>query len=232
MSLLTIVQEAAGSLNQPVPTVVFGSTAGDAVLWRNLAQREGRELARRHDWQAMMVEQTWTTTATEVQALALPAAYDHLPPDPEVWDRTGSARLTGPLSSRDWMILNSSSVNSAVAGWWRLTGGALNIFPAPSAGRTYALEYVSKNWCATSLAVGQSAWAADADVGLIPEHLIALGITWRWLRSKGMDYAEEMSTYEREVEKAAARDRGMNIMVVGGADEDPPQPFWNGTITP
>lgn len=232
MSLLTIIEEAAGSLNQPVPTSIFGSTQGDAVLWRNLAQQEGRQLARRHDWQALIVDHTWTTTATEAQSLALPSDYDRLPPDPEIWDRTGNQRLVGPASSREWQILNSSAVAGVSPGWWRIIGGVLNVYPAPDAGLTYALEYISKNWCEDSGGTDQSAWAADSDVALIPEHLMALGLIWRWLRAKGFDYAEEMSTYEREVEKASGRDRGMNIMVVGGArNEDDPPLTWNGTIT-
>lgn len=230
MSLLTIIQEVAGDLSQPVPTAIFGNTVGDAVLWRNLAQREGRELARRHDW--LIVEQTWTTTATQAQASAFPSDYDHLPPDPEVWNRSGNQRLVGPTSSRAWQILKNSAVTGGTAGRWRIISNVLNIYPAPSAGLTYALEYVSKNWCQSSGAVGQTAWAADSDTPLIPSDLIALGLTWRWLRRKGMDYAEEMSTYEREVEKASGRDRGSNVMVVGGSANDyPPAPIWNQTIT-
>ena len=49
---------------------------------------------------------------------------------------------------------------------------------------------------------------------------MALGLTWRWLRSKGMDYAEDMSTYEREVERAASRDRGLRPLVVGKGHRD------------
>src|SRR4051794_13610516 len=122
MTLVAIIQEAAGALGQPVPTAIFGSTVGDAVQWRNLAQREGRELARRHDWQGLCVEQTWTTTATEAQASALPSAYDHLPPDVQVWNRTNSVPLIGPIAQNDWMILNSSSASGGSVGWWRIIG--------------------------------------------------------------------------------------------------------------
>lgn len=233
MSLLTLIQEVAGSLNLPVPTSIVGNTDSDAILFLNLAKREGNELARRHDWQGLVVEHTWTSTATEAQSSALPAAYDHLPPDPEIWNTTNDTRLTGPVSSREWAILNNSSITGGISGWWRIIGGVLNIYPAPTAGKTYALEYISKNWCESSGGTDQATWAADTDVALIPERLIALGVTWRWLRAKGMDYAEEMATYEREVEKAAARDRGLRVMVGGrarGDDDIISPPFWNGTI--
>lgn len=232
MSLLTIIQEVAGVLSLPVPTSIVGNSQPSQVLWLNLAQREGRELARRHDWQALIVQQTWTTVAAQAQPSALPSAYDHLVPDVEVWDRTGNILLFGPTPSDVWSRLQSG-ITGGVTGWWRIIGGVLYVYPAPTAGRTFALEYVSKNWCQSSGGTGQSTWQADADTGVISENLIALGITWRWLKSKGMDYAEDMATYEREVEKAASRDRGMSVLVAGKSHGDgyPPQPFWNGTIS-
>ena len=230
MSLLTLVQEVAGSLNLPQPSSVVGNTDSDVVLFLTLAKREGRELFRRHDWQKLVVEHTQVSLATVAQT-ALPTAYDHLVPDVEIWNRTNDTKYVGPVASNEWMRLNTG-VSGGVAGWWRLIGGALNIYPAPTAGETIAFEYVSKNWCESSGGTDQSTWAADSDVGILSEELMALGVTWRWLRAKGMDYAEEMATYEREVEKAAARDRGLKVRVVGKSrDEDyPPFPFWNGTI--
>ena len=89
-----------------------------------------------------------------------------------------------------------------------------------------------RRWCSSSGGTGQSTWAADSDTANIPERLISLDITWRWLRSKGMDYAEDMSTFEREFERACSRDRALRIMTVGKSDRTqyPPQPYWAGTI--
>lgn len=231
MSLLTIVQGAAASLNVPVPTSVVGNSNQSSVLFLALAQREGRELSRRHDWQNLIVQKTWTTTATVVQSLALPTTdYQRLPPDAEVWNRSSNALLTGPTPSNIWQRLQTG-VTGGTNGWWRIINNALNIYPAPTAGQTYALEYISKNWCQSSLFVAQSAWAADTDTALLPEDLMELGLVWRWLKTKGMDYAEEMATYEREVEKAASRDRGLRMMAVNTWRDDLPPPFWSGTIS-
>src|SRR4030095_6761898 len=110
MSLLSIVQGAAASLNFPVPTSIVGDSDPGVVQWLTLAQREGKELSKRHDWQNLVVHQTWTTTATEAQALALPtASYDHLVPDVEVWDRSSNQMLSGPTSSWVWQRLKSSA---------------------------------------------------------------------------------------------------------------------------
>lgn len=231
MSLLSIVQEAAGALSLPAPVSVVGNSDGSAMQWLNLAKREGNELSKRHDWQNLIVQKTWTSTATQAQSLAIGSDFDRLVPDAEVWNRTSNLKYLGPVSSIEWMRLQSG-ISGGVAGWWRLIGNVLNIYPAPTAGQTMAWEYLSKNWCQSSGTVGQATWAADSDTGLIPEFLMSLGLTWRWLRAKGMDYAEDMATYEREVEKSSSRDRGMRVMSVGKsrAMDYPPQPYWSGTI--
>jgi hypothetical protein len=230
MSLLTLCQGAASSLSLPAVTAIVGSSEANSALLLTLAKREGRELARRHDWQNIVVAHTWTTTATVAQSLALPSDYDRLVPDVEIWNRSSNTLLRGPTPSNIWMRLQSG-ISGGVTGWWRIIGNVLQVYPAPEASLTFALDYVSKNYCESSGGTDQSDWAADADLGKVPEHLVELGVTWRWLRAKGMDYAEELATYEREVEKAAARDRGMAVMVVSGGSNDITEPFWPGTVT-
>jgi hypothetical protein len=229
MSLLTICQGAAAALSLPVPASIVGNIEPNAVILLILAKQEGRQLARRHDWQNITVAHTWTTTATVAQSLALPSDYDHLVPDVEIWNRSSNTLLRGPTPSNIWMRLQSG-ISGGVTGWWRIIGNVLQVYPAPAASLTFALDYVSKNYCESSGGTDQSDWAADGDLGRVPEHLIELGVMWRWLRAKGMDYAEELATYEREVEKASARDRGTTVAVVSNSG-DITAPFWDGTVT-
>ena len=144
----------------------------------------------------------------------MPSDYDHLMPDVQIWNRTNNIRYIGATWSNEWMQLQSGFTSGN--GWWRMIGGYLHIYPAPTAGDTIEFEYVTRNWCISSSGgAAQSTWTADTDVGRLSEELMALGLTWRWLKSKGMDYAEDMASYEREVERAASRDRGLKRMVVG-----------------
>jgi hypothetical protein len=220
MSLLSLIREAATSISQPPPvSIVTNNTSAAALLWLTLARREGRELARRHDWQALVVRHSFAAVAAEAQPDALPAGYDHLVPDAEIWNRTSNVRYIGPAASNEWMQLHSGITGGPTA-WWRIIGGQLNIYPAPTAGNTIELEYVSRNWCTSAAAVEQNTWLADSDLGRISEELMALGVTWRWLKSKGMDYAEDMATYDREVERACSRDRGIRPMAVGTSCSD------------
>lgn len=232
MSLISIIQGSAASVNVPQPSAVAAAIDANAVQWLVLAKRELRELARRHDWQNLIVQHTWVTAATVDQPLALPSDYDRLVPDVEIWDRTSNTMLSGPTPSWMWQRLQSSGTTGGTTGSWRIIGNVLNIYPAPTAGRTYALEYVSTKACQSSGATAQVTWLADDDTARVPEHLVELGVTWRWLRAKSLDYAEEMSTYEREIERATARDRGLRIMVVSNNRTDLPDTSWPGVIVP
>lgn len=209
MTLLTAVQAAASQIGLRQPQALFGSTDQTAQTLLRFAQQEGDELSRWHDWQALIVEKTFTTLAQYEQTNALPAAdYDRLVYTPEIWNRSANLRYAGPTSARKWEQLKAV-LGTGIIGWWRIIGGELHIFPAPTAGQTLGFEYVSKCWCTSASGTAQSALAADTDLFLIPERLVILGMVWRFRQSKGFaQYAEDLSTYEREKERAAARDRG------------------------
>jgi hypothetical protein len=225
--LLTICQGAAASLSLPVPASVVGNTDANATLFLQLAKREGRELMRRHDWQGISFEYGFQSVDDNPQTLGLPTGFDRFLPDTIIINNETNEPVIGPTPTNVWTMLTEGDRLH-----WRIFGDNLYIFPQPEAGVEYAYVYVSKHYCQTSGAIGQEDWAADSDTGRIPEHLIELGVVWRWLRAKGMDYAEELATYEREVEKASARDRGPTpVRVVWPHDNDLIPTTWHGTIT-
>ena len=233
MSLLTIIQKVAPRIGLRKPQAVVGSTdLTTQTLWE-LANEEGDELARFHAWQALNVEKTFTTLAQVEQTNALPSDdYDRLARNVEIWNRTLNLRYTGPTPQRVWQQLQQGT-SGGVVGFWRILNGELCIYPAPTAGQTLGFEYISKNWCASNTGTPQSEFMADTDVALLPERIMILGLRWRWKASKGFAYAEDMETYEREKEKAAANDRGSGRIRSDNSDQSqwPPYPAWDGTIS-
>lgn len=230
MALLDIVRKVAPRLGLRRPSAVVNSTDLTSQTLHELLNEEGDELARYHDWQNLIVSQTYTTVAQVEQTGALPADYDRLAYNVEIWNRSLNQRYVGPTPQRVRQELQSG-ITGGVSGWWWIQGNELQIYPAPTAGQTIAFEYISKNWCRSAAAVGQSEWLADTDVAVIPERLFELGLRWRFQQLKGLaTYAESMSTYERVKEKAAARDRGTGRIRPSRTDGFPPQPSWNGTI--
>lgn len=233
MSLLSICQDAASQLGLRQPSTIVGSADLTAQILYRFANQAGKELARYHNWQALIVEVTETTVAQVEQTDVLdPDDYDRLAYNAEIWNRTDNLRYTGPASQRVWQQLQSGNA-AGIVGYWRIIGGQLNIYPAPTAGKTLAFEYISKRWARSSGGTPQSKFMADTDTTVLDEDLITLEIVWRFRHSRGFaQYAEDLATCEREKEKAAARDRGTGRIRPDETRETdwPPTPSWSGMI--
>lgn len=158
---------------------------------------------------------------------ALPADFER-PIDGTFWDRTRYWQMRGALSPQQWQLYRSSVYGKAtIQRRWRIrnsdwlssasgtpTTNVLSIDPVPvDDGANLVFEYVSNGWCASaSTGARQSQWLADTDVGVVPEYLLRLSVKWRLLRRRGLSYSEELDEYEREVDKAVARDGGTAVL--------------------
>ncbi len=229
MTLLTVIGDAADRLGIVRPSSVVGSADQQVRQLLGLAQQEAKELARRHSWQALVSEQTFTSTATESQSTGIPAGFDRFVNE-TFHNRTLNRRLQGPLTSEEWQSYKASST-TVLFDAFRVRGNTILIAPTPTAGDTYAYEYVSKYAVATSSASttpAQAAWQADTDVGILDEELTTLGVIWRFLRAKGLDYAEPFRTYEAQVMLAMAKDGGKRRVNLAKttAYNGPRRPSW------
>ena len=204
MTLLTLAQAACDIIGMPRPTSVMAGADQTARTMLSLAQREGRALARRWTWTALRKQQTFTTVAQTVQTGAVPSDFDRMVSE-TFWNRTDQLRVVGPVTPEEWQGL-VASVALPIESAFQMRAGQIELYPVPTAGETYAYEYVSSQWCQSAGGTGQSAWAADTDTGLLDEELTTLGLVWRFKQSRGLDYAEDMTTYEEQVLQAMARD--------------------------
>jgi hypothetical protein len=231
MTCLSLIQDAAVRLGLEPPAAAAASDDRTARLLFRLANQELRELARRHDWQVLTVERTFTSLAVE-QTGMLPSDYDRLVYAADIWDRSRNLKFAGPTPSRVWQDLQTN-LTGGIVGWWRILGGELNIFPAQEAGNTLAFEYITKNRAVSSAAVAREVFEEDTDEALLDEDLIADGVVWRFGAStKSFDYAEALATYERNLEKACSRDRGTGVIYPPPSESSmPPVPTWPGSIT-
>ena len=234
MSLLSIVQNVAASVNTDIPTTVVGNSNADARQWLALANSCIQEISRRHTWSALVLEHTFTTiAAVEQDSTSIPDDFDRFVADVALWNRTQNAPYFGPTFSNEWQTLQTSAVGGNVMGWWRyfsnVLGNEINIYPAPTAGETVAYEYVSSNL----VTGGFSTFQVDTNTTFARatiEPLLEMNLTWRWLRAHGMDYAEEMATFERNFERAASSDQGLRVLVVESRHSG--EYSWPGTVIP
>ncbi len=94
----------------------------------------------------------------------------------------------------------------------------VSVTPTPTANETIAYEYVTTDWChaAGDAAITYSEYQADSDVAFLDERLISLGIRWRFLKSKGLDYSEDYRTYMSQRQQKQARDGGNGMITTTG----------------
>ena len=216
MSLLTMIQGVAQDLGIPSPNSVVGNNDNQISQLLQIAQREGRDLASRFPWTRMVKQNTFTiTNAADQGAMNSTVVsdndFDYIIPE-SFWNQSTTLPIRGPLSFTEWEALQAIPVTGPFP-WYLIRGGHLYFSPVPAtATETGSFEYKSTFWCESNGAVGRAAWAADSDVGLLDENLMALGITWRWLKRKGLDYGEDFQTYEKRVLDAYARDGGRKLL--------------------
>lgn len=234
MTLLSIAQDAADIIGIPKPSTVIGNNEDNVRFLLAAANTEGKELAKRHTWQRITKEATYSSLAAELQGAFSSLGsggtdasdFDRIIPD-TFWNRTNNWRITGPLSPSEWQAKKSSSVSGPYNDY-RIQGGNLYLYPAATAGETHAFEYVSTQWCQSSDGnTDRSEWAADTDVGLLDEDLMKLGVVWRFKKSRSLAFENEYLVYENSVTQAISRDGGKRTLRLAGHPR-----FRTGIVVP
>lgn len=215
MSLLTIIQGAADILSLPRPSAVVASSDQQIRQLFALANVEGEELATRpsRGWQALIKEFTFVSVAAETQVGAIPADFGYCIAD-TAFNRDQARKLMGPLTPSQWQGARANHVSNPVGYFFRIRGDAFLMLPTPAAGDTIAYEYSSANWAQSSAGVGRAAFTADEDGSYLSEDLIKLGVVWRFKQAKGLDYGEDMNSYERALQRALGRDGGETALTM------------------
>ncbi len=221
MTLLTIIQGAARELPVSVPSSVIGNSESNTVIMLQLAQKEVLELLRQYDWQALLAEASFTTVATETQTTLADAASDIFRIcNDTMWDRTQSRKVSGPLNSEDWQRKKASPLQSGISYWFRIRGNAILFYPTPAAGNSVYFEYLRNTPILdTNGTTRKATWAADTDTCIINEELVRLGVIWRFLQGRKLDYAEEFRTYQDALDKFAAIDGAKSVIDMTGEPE-------------
>lgn len=219
MTLLSICQEASDDIGLDLrPLVIVGSTDPDAQRLLRYANRVGRELAARAPWQALRAVQSFTATASEIQAGAIPAGFLRLSPE-TLWNQTQNLSITGPVDATEYEARKYSAASTSNAGpmrWFTRAGNALMVWPPLDAGDAMSFAYQSGNFCQSATGTPQAAWAADTDTARISEELITLGVIYRFLLADGQPYAEAKMDYERRLAQEIANDApGARVLASG-----------------
>jgi hypothetical protein len=128
------------------------------------------------------------------------------------WDRNFRWQMLGPISAQEWQTIVSGISPVGPRLRFRVMAGQMWIQPPPGPTQTdtIAYEYTSNCWCMpTGTATPtQTQFVADTDLYIFPEDILILGVKWRFMRAKGVDYGEEYQTWERARDRWLGRSGG------------------------
>lgn len=216
MALLDMIQDISDEIGLTRPIAIVSSTDQTVRTVLALANREGKILAKRWAWQAMVKTATWTTLAAQSQGTVetLAPGFAYMLNETQ-WLRGQRRPMGGPISAQGWeQLLGTTALGPYPS--YRILADQFQMQPIPAAGVSAAFEYVSRNWCQSNASVGQSKWASDTDTGILSEDLMGLGIQWRFKKSKGFAYDEDFRDYEEQVTAAISREGGRRTLTLDG----------------
>ena len=133
------------------------------------------------------------------------------------WDNTYKWELLGPITAQEKQILKYGIIASGPRSKFYIRNNLMYLNPRPEVnGQLFAYDYFSNAWCQSSLGDDQKLWAADTDTYKLDEDCFIQGIKWRFLRAKGLDYAQEKADYEMDCQRVMARDGGSRDLPIAG----------------
>lgn len=219
-TLLSLMQAVCNEVGIPQPSAVVSSTDQQVRQLLALANREGRERASDDGgWSQLRGEQSITMVSGQA-AYDFPTDYNYYQPT-TIWNRDQRWPVNGPLTAQEWQTLKSGYINVFPFQRYRIMDGQIYFDPTPDStynGQTIKVEYFSKNWCQSALGVSQSQWLADTDTFLLPDDVMVLGVKWRFLAAKRMDYSEEKAAWQACVDRERARSFGGRTLATNTSD--------------
>lgn len=176
-----------------------------------------------------------TATTTGVSLVFAQTGYS-LPSDFEYftqksyWDGSYRWQLLGPISAQEKQVLRYGISPTGPRRRFYVRSNKLYLDPVPSTtNETIAYDYYSNAWCQSASGAAQTLWTADTDIYNLDEDCFILGIKWRYLRAKGLDYNEEETLYEDAASRVMSRDGGNRDLPLGAQGG---QRFLNGENIP
>lgn len=235
MTVLQIVQEFTTRTGIGSPIVAVGNSNPQILQIVSLLNEELEEVFTRTDLQLATREKVFQTLAAEDQGALttlIGADFESFVSD-TLWDRDERLEIYGPHSAQSWQAQKALQ-NASPRYTFRVRGGHLFLFPAPSAGKNIACEYRSRygvlDGNGTTL---KERIASDADTFIFTDAQMLAALRWRWKREKGLTYAEDKARYESILSSKSVRDKAMSTLSLEGRPREAephiliPQGYWN-----
>jgi len=229
MTCLTIVQDVCQRVGLSSPSTAAGSSDPQIQQIVQLALKEAEWQLSEYDFQACLLEGTFTTSATEIQVADITDTFPGMKTilNDVMWNRDLRRPVFGPMTPQRWEQLKAMVMQGP---WnqYQIRGNAIRFIPDPAPGQNIWFQYKSINWCQSSAGTPQSRFMADDDILLLDEATFKLGMEWRWKKAKGLDYAQDFADYEVAFQVTKARDGTKDVINMGDVRYD----IYPGILVP
>jgi hypothetical protein len=215
MTLKTIIQKSARRAGFAAPAAIIGSSDETAIRCLAILNDIGETLSRRHPWQALVVEHSFTTDGNAAGSYSEIQSDHAFFVNETFWDRSNQWPFAGPHDGPTWQRLKSGIVTTGVRTHFRVRGNAILILPVDTTGNTIAFEYVSTKWAQSDAGTAQTEFLKDDDTARIDEYLLRLELVWRYRESQGLAYSEDYNWAEEQIELAMGRDTPAKVLNMG-----------------
>lgn len=211
-------QNVADEVRLTRPSAIAAATDTNGRNFFALAKRALESLARRHTWQVVRREGSFTTVGSGDQGLLTSIASDidlsRFTQDAMV-NRTTRWMVGGPMMGPAWQRMQA--IPTGIFPRFTIYNGHLYMQPAPASGQSVYFEYPTKNWALSGGTVAKPTFTVDTDQYLFDDALMEKGLKWRMKAELGQPYEEAFNDYERSVFAMFAQDAGGKRMIDAGA---------------
>lgn len=229
MQALQIVQEVAGVLGLPVPTI--GVTNPSDITTRQmiaLLRNVGRKLCKPtngHRWQCLT--RTWALATVPAQTLyALPDDWDSFQ-DATGWNTSSRLPMLGPADNSQWQCLKARAIGpTTLSVVYRTIGNQFELYNSPSSPQALSIVYTSRAWVQdentpTPPITYKDAPTKDGDIILFDAELVQAGVKLAFLTAKGFDTTAASGEYNELLEAAMNADQDAPILSCTPASQYP-----------
>jgi hypothetical protein len=207
MTLLTICQNVARSTRIQVPDTIIGNSELEAVQLLRAITSTINDLLEKHDWQELQAQATINTVAS-TEAYSLPSDF-HRIIDETAWNNTLKYKMVGAVSPQEWQdFKNRTDGSGSATDYYRIRGGQFLVYPTPSSVEVLVYEYIQNTPVESSVGTAQETWLADSDVPRIDDFLVELGTEWRFRKTLGKPYQEDLVQYNQILNDKKSSDGG------------------------
>lgn len=197
-TLLEVVTEALVGTGVSAPTTIIAGNALAQQL-RRIADTTAFDIAKRHMWEPLKTEATFSAIASETQ-FTLKTNYPYFSKlvPATIFNRTLQQQMR-PLSAEQWARLKADGVQPA-SEYYRVRAGAFLMLGSFALNDTIAFEYITTKIISNTNGVTTyERFTNDTDYFLLDDMALVLGIRWRWRYEKGYEYGEQMREYEDRI---------------------------------